>query len=320
MQIQEALSATIRERNIPKAGPELFVAVDIDGTMAHHDMSVSPRVIAAAQAHLAAGTNLVVCTGRGIVGAQVAMEQLEINSGYAVCSNGAIVLAVGETGKAYYAAQNLSSTQHSDSTAQPSINTTHEISPAARQENPPVFLLQAHTFDPSSDIEIISREIPGSIMAVESIDDVRHITAEFPLGELSGESVIVPLEELSHPQATRLTIRVPDLSAQELLEKVKELGLHGVEYAVGWSAWMDVSPKGITKATGLADILETLGLPQNNTVAIGDSGNDREMLRWAALGVAMGNAPEYVAQWADIRTADVKEDGAALVLEALLAN
>ncbi|MDY5585263.1 MAG: HAD-IIB family hydrolase [Arcanobacterium sp.] len=302
MDLKELLSNTIRDYQLPKAGPELFIAVDLDGTMTHHDMSVSPRVITAVQEHLAAGTNLVICTGRGIVGAQVAMEQLGIESGYAVCSNGAIVLAVGDTRKAH------------------SETTLREISPTARQENPPVFLLQAHTFNPSSDIEILSRELPAAIMAVESIDDMRRITAEFPPGELSGESIIVPLAKLSHPEATRLTVRVPELSAQELLTKIAELGLHGVEYAVGWSAWMDVSPKGITKATGLADVLKTLKISQENTVAIGDSGNDREMLRWAKLGVAMGNAPEYVAQWANIQTADVQHDGAALVLEALLRN
>ncbi len=50
-------------------------------------------------------------------------------------------------------------------------------------------------------------------------------------------------------------------------------------------------------------------------VAIGDNFNDLEMLRFAGLGVAMGNAPEPVKQAAKMVTASNDEDGVAQVLE-----
>ncbi len=296
-QAHDSLPAAIEAARLPSAGRELFVAVDIDGTLVHHNLSVSGRVVSAIRAHLEAGTNLILCTGRGVSGAQIAMQHLGIDTGYTVCSNGAVILAVGDTASAL---------------------PTTELPAAVREETPDVRLISAHTFNPEKEIEVLAKALPHALLAVESLTDTRRLTAPFPEGELTGKSVVVPLSELSHPCASRLTVRAPEMTADELLDTVNKLGLNGVEYAIGWSAWMDVSPNEVTKATGLQDVLNLLHLPHRNTVAVGDSGNDCQMLQWAHLGVAMGNAPDYVAQCADTVTESVYEDGAALVLEALL--
>lgn len=293
--------ADAREKGLPSAGSELFIALDIDGTLLAHDTSASPRVVEALQAHLAAGTQIVICTGRGISGAQVAMQELGIDSGYAVCANGAIIITIG------------------DGPESPSAkHQTTALTSAVSMPQPPVRLLTSHSFDPTNEIKIVSQALPHALIAVESVTDLRRVNREFPPGELSGDFVVLPVDQLSHPECTRLTIRTPELSAMELLSEIEKLGLHAVEYAIGWSAWLDISPKGISKATGLDDVLTYLGLPHENTVTIGDSGNDCEMLEWAQLGVAMGNAPEYVRAHANALTEDVDHDGAALVLEALL--
>ena len=53
---------------------------------------------------------------------------------------------------------------------------------------------------------------------------------------------------------------------------------------------------------------------------MGDQRNDLEMLRWAARGVAMGNAPDEVKAAADEVTGDVLEDGLADVLDSLTGS
>lgn len=63
---------------------------------------------------------------------------------------------------------------------------------------------------------------------------------------------------------------------------------------------------------------EMLGLDAKNVMVIGDNFNDIEMLEYAGLGVAMGNAPaavQRVAQWV---APDVEQDGAAAAIEAFL--
>lgn len=62
---------------------------------------------------------------------------------------------------------------------------------------------------------------------------------------------------------------------------------------------LEVLPAGISKAWGLARLAEHLGIPQHAVWAVGDAANDLEMLRWAGMGFAMGQAPEHVKATAD---------------------
>ena len=60
---------------------------------------------------------------------------------------------------------------------------------------------------------------------------------------------------------------------------------------------------------------ELLGLQAANVMAIGDNFNDVEMISYAGVGVAMGNAPDAVKAGADWVAPDVEEDGAAAAIE-----
>ena len=68
-------------------------------------------------------------------------------------------------------------------------------------------------------------------------------------------------------------------------------------------------PKGITKETGIYQLADFLGIPMEDTVAIGDGPNDLPMLRCVHTAIVMGNAPDSVKQTADFVTADVDDDG-----------
>jgi len=74
---------------------------------------------------------------------------------------------------------------------------------------------------------------------------------------------------------------------------------------------------GATKGAALAWVAERLGVPRQGTVAFGDAGNDRAMLQWAGLGVAMANGSEEAIAVADLIAPAVDEDGVAQVLESI---
>lgn len=69
---------------------------------------------------------------------------------------------------------------------------------------------------------------------------------------------------------------------------------------------------GIHKATGIDVVLERVGIDLADTIAIGDSYNDLEMLEHVAVGIAMGDAPQAVRDIADETTAPTTEDGIRL--------
>ena len=76
---------------------------------------------------------------------------------------------------------------------------------------------------------------------------------------------------------------------------------------------------GVSKAGGLATVAERLGCTIDNVCAIGDSGNDVEMLRAAGLGIAMGNATEVAREAADYTLPFTNEqDGLADFIERCL--
>ncbi len=277
------------------AGPDLLIGLDIDGTTLYHDTTLSPRVRDAIQAHREAGTHIVIATGRGVQGTQVVLEQLGIDDGIAVISNGAMIISIGDSDFGRKAT---------------------DFSAGIVGDRIPVRLLRAHTFDPSEEIKLISRGLPEAVIAVESLIGPTRISGPFPEGELLADTVLVPVDELVVPDTTRVTIRAPQMTAMEMLEAIEALGLKGVEYAVGWSAWMDLAPHGMNKAVGLQEVADILGT--TTSITVGDSGNDCEMLEWADVGVAMGNAREYVASFADTMAPDVNDDGLAVVLEELL--
>ncbi|VEI13196.1 HAD family hydrolase [Trueperella bialowiezensis] len=277
------------------AGSDLLIGLDVDGTILRHDTSLSDRVREAILAHVAAGTHIVIATGRGVQGTQIALDAIGLTEGIAVVSNGAMIITIGNGDNG------VAATDFARGVAADSV---------------PVQLLRAHTFSPHREIKLIANGLPEAVIAVESLTGPTRISGPFPEGELMDDAVLVPVDELVVPDTTRVTIRAPHMSAVEMLEAINKLGLQGVEYAVGWSAWMDLAPQGINKAVGLQEVADLLGTTRSITV--GDSGNDCEMLAWADLGIAMGNAKDYVASFADTMAPDVDDDGLAHVLEALL--
>ncbi len=77
----------------------------------------------------------------------------------------------------------------------------------------------------------------------------------------------------------------------------------------------------VNKGTAVQYIAEELlGLQPHQVMTIGDNFNDVEMLQYAGIGIAMGNAPDAVKAIADGVTQDVESDGAAIALEQILLS
>lgn len=100
----------------------------------------------------------------------------------------------------------------------------------------------------------------------------------------------------------------------------------GEEYLIGpvagdcvSSRWnfggLDIIAKGGGKVQGIQEFLKYHDLKPEETIAFGDGENDAEMLRFAGIGIAMGNAEECTKAAADYITADIDEDGIAKALK-----
>lgn len=77
----------------------------------------------------------------------------------------------------------------------------------------------------------------------------------------------------------------------------------------------EISIKGITKATGLKQIANYLNIPTEDTIAIGDSLNDLDILQAAGFSICMGNGADECKKVADFTTKDISDDGLAYALK-----
>lgn len=81
--------------------------------------------------------------------------------------------------------------------------------------------------------------------------------------------------------------------------------------------FLEVMANGIDKAASLAKLLEAYHMTKDELIAFGDGFNDISMIKYAGLGVAMGNAQEPVKQAANMVTTSNDEDGIYVTLKAL---
>lgn len=263
--------------------PKKMVCLDVDGTLVDHDGHMSEAVRSAARDVVEAGHHVMIATGRSLGATLPVIETIQLRNGYSVCSNGAV-----------------------------SLQLTDELEDGYR-------VIDRKTFDPSPVLEQLRRRLPSAKYALE--DNTGHFlsTERFQDMSFGVEARGVTFDELLETTAVRMVVFSTDASTEEFSEAVEAIGLQGVTYSVGWSAWLDVAPAGVTKASGLEALRSQLGVDMDDTVAIGDGFNDTEMLAWAARGVAMGQAPDGVKRIADEVTDDVYGEGAARVLRSLLA-
>lgn len=259
----------------------LMVCLDLDGTTIDYDSVLHPEVRDAVLATSAAGHTVVIATGRTLMATLPLARELELTTGYLVCSNGAVVVRL-----------------------HPELPDGYEI-------------VEKVTFDPGPALALLREHLPGAFVAAEVIGVGHRISAGFPQDLLQGELTLASWEELGSEPVTRLTFHDPGGTEQEFLDAIDDIGLHGVNYSVGYTAWLDLAPEGVSKASALEGVRRWLGVEPGDTLAVGDQRNDLEMLDWAARGVAMGQAPAEVLAAADEVTGHVDDHGLAQVLRSL---
>ncbi|GFR40335.1 hypothetical protein Agub_g877, partial [Astrephomene gubernaculifera] len=110
----------------------------------------------------------------------------------------------------------------------------------------------------------------------------------------------------------------PDLVSAQLLpywRGVLRGGSSGAQVVQAVPNMLEIVPAGVNKWVGLQRLLGHLGLPASCLMAVGDGGNDLEMLAGAGLGVAMGNAVPEVRAAAAAVVAGHDEGGVAEAFE-----
>lgn len=261
-----------------------MVCLDVDGTLVNHDGHMSEAVRQAGRAVVADGHTVVVSTGRSLPATLPIVEMLGVTHGYAVCSNGGVTVRIDlEQSEGYE-------------------------------------VIDRRIFDPAPALDALQERLPNAKYAIETSEGTFLSTERFQDMSFGLQAQGTSLRQMRRAEAVRLVVNSDDSTADEFAAAVEGIGLQGVTYSVGWSAWLDIAAAGVTKASSLEWLRGKLDAPLGATVACGDGRNDIEMLAWASRGVAMGQAPEEVKAVADEVTGHVDDDGLVDVLTSILED
>ncbi|MBI3228434.1 MAG: HAD family hydrolase [Mycolicibacterium cosmeticum] len=262
-----------------------LIATDVDGTLLDEDEHVTARTRAAVHAAVDAGAQFVLATGRPPRWVPPVVEQLGF-APMAVCANGAVIY---------------------DSATDRIVS--------ARTLSAEVLAVLA---------DIATAIIPGAGLAVERVGRSAHDAATpqfvsspgYEHAWLNPDNTEVSLEDLLSAPAVKLLIRKSGARSADMAEALApHIGAAGdLTYSTN-NGLIEVVPLGISKATGIDEVARPLGILAADVVTFGDMPNDVPMLRWAGLGVAMGNAHPDALAAADEVTGTNAEDGVARVLE-----
>lgn len=267
-----------------------LVAIDMDGTLLNSKNEVSERTKVAIEKAKAKGVNVVLATGRILKSALQYGVDLDIKNPIVAC-NGAII--VNEQQEIIY--------------KKPlDKNIIEHILDIGKQNN-----IYYHFYD------------EYGFYANTLVDEVVNFynTANSKLKGLDLDINIFEEKQeiLMRKDLNVLKFMFIDDSQEKLYKVRKELDEMGVlTTSSSWDNNIEVMGKGVSKGEGLSYICNQLNIDPKQVIAIGDNENDLPMLKFAGLGVAMGNSKDDIKTISDYTTSTNNEDGVAKVIEKFI--
>ncbi len=275
--------------------PKPLIATDLDGTLlTTGSQAPHPDAIEAVHQAIAAGIPVVFATGRSPIDI-LPIAQMVGHHWFAVCNDGSSLVDLE--------AKTVLRTHPM------SADLLKSVVSKLRQEFPGVkFLLDRVEVGPISDsYNIVAEngfEAPWA-WALDGARFVEDIVEEFEIDGIVKLSVYIDADGM---QDTTFK------AVKNFLPEVTCVRIHSDK------TFIDICNKGISKATGVAEIAEMHGIDQADVFAVGDLFNDIEMLDWAGFSFAVENAHAHVHDVADLIVPSNDEGGVAKVVEAALEH
>lgn len=272
------------------------IALDIDGTLTNDRKVVTPRTKMALLAAQDAGVKLILASGRPVQGLRAIASELALSEhgGLLVAFNGAHVVDA-QTDEVLY-------DQPIDS------DTMRELIGHVRDFDVIPWITRGGELF----VERSSRRVIR--YRDEDLDIVEH---ECRMCDLVPCEVDDLLEACATPQDKLLCAAEPEY-LQERWRSMAEPFDGRLSAMFTADFYFEFMAPGVDKGRALAGALPKLGIDASEVVAFGDGQNDVSMIKWAGVGVAMGNAIDEAKAAADMVTTSNNEDGIALALDEIL--
>ncbi|WP_105114839.1 Cof-type HAD-IIB family hydrolase [Streptococcus suis] len=267
-----------------------LIALDMDGTLLNENKELMQPQIDAIHQAVEAGVTVVLCTGRPLVGVKPFVEQLGF-----------------DTEEEYIIVNNGCSTH---STKDWSLIDWEELS--------------------ISDIDYLSTFIENDDVQISLFDEEDYfVLAEKANARVNLDAGLVgmipqPIDLSEARSGKHRFFEAMFVGEKEHIDAFEKQ--HNPILSQGYSTvrsqdyLLEILPNGASKATGLKKLADRLGILPEEIMAMGDANNDLEMIAFAGLGIAMGNANEQVKAIAQDITDTNENNGVAKAIEKHILN
>lgn len=263
--------------------PIRLLALDLDGTILADLHTIPPRTQAAIKAAVDQGVYVSIATGREYDVTHKFVQMLGL-TGPTICCQGALIYNAhtGET----IGQEGLP------------LPLAHQLVDLARAHRLALHLHLDGAGVYTESATALSRQVLAEVGAtVLEVSDLKQI--------------------LTRPPTKGLIVHPADAAGGLVAELKSTLNGH-LSVFRSHSVLIEITSPTVSKGYALASLADYYGIPQHEVMAIGDQDNDIEMIAWAGLGVAMGNASTGAKAVADVVAPPVGEEGAAWAIEQFI--
>ncbi len=269
-----------------------LIALDLDGTLLKRDHNIGEATKKALRQAIESGHIVAIATGRPPRAAKTAYQELQLTTPL-IALNGAYI-------------------QFSDRPDDCKVTTLpQEIIEEITKK---AIVLGSRGILAELGTHCVIRQNDPPILMDEEHEQFFYdaVVAETP----EEPAIYQPLETPWPGNAYSLLIQLPRVWHQEIHDWLEAKWPHQL-YMRSWRQPFDVievMSHHVSKATGLMEIQRHYQIEKEHIIAFGDEMNDLEMFRYAAIGVAMGNANPQLLPYATHVTEDCENDGIAAYL------
>lgn len=253
-----------------------MAALDVDGTTLTTDHRVLPEVRSAIQSARADGIFITLATARSVLATRLVLKDLgPVDS--AICFGGALTLTPPEADAAVV--ETLTTDQIAaiaDAAARLGVSLSYYAIDSAYYETIDARLEREFAATAVDALQSDPRLIPAPVVKILAMSDADNNSGLVALQRQFGEELTVVFSHHSY---------------------------------------LELMHRGISKGHAVDALRESLGIPREKLVTIGDSENDLSMFAIAGRSVAMGNAPARIKALANLTTHSNDEGGLADALD-----
>lgn len=263
-----------------------IIALDMDGTLLNSDKVITERTKNALKAARKKGVKVVLASGRPIDGLRRYLKELDLvdKDEYVLSYNGSLVQETKSDAIIHESGLNGYDLRYIYKLSRELEVNIHAFSAETGLITPKI-----------SKYTVVESELNGIDINVVDFDKIKD------------DERIIKIMLIDEAD-------VLDKAIAKLPEEVYE------KYNVVKSTpyFLEIINKNGNKGQGLKALAKHLNVKSEEIIAVGDAGNDADMIKYAGLGVAMGNATEDIVKIANYKTLSNNDDGIAKVVEKFI--